>query len=99
MHRDDVIGLLFDKEAVRNGAIWRYVGNQKGMDYVHIIIRDDPFSHKFSWMAHTKMHSVKGVGRIDAFNEGESSSLNKAMLDCLDSFERAAAMINGASDG
>ena len=94
MHRDDVIGLLFDKYQSSNGhTIWRYIGSKKGMDYVYMRVHEN--ERRFVWAVDVNNKLDSGE-MVSATNTGESPSPSAAMLACLDSFERAVAMINGA---
>ena len=95
MHRDDVIGLLFDKDQNQYGhTIWRYTGSAKGMDYTYM--RVTAHTQGFFWAMDVDKRLGDGT-KVHATNNGKSPSPSAAMLACLDSFERAVAMINGAS--
>ena len=94
MHRDDVIGLLFDKDKSADGhTIWRYTGSTKGMDYAYMRVYEN--KQRFFWGVDVNNKLAAGE-MVSVTNTGESPSSSAAMLDCLDSFERAVAMINGA---
>ena len=94
MHRDDVIGLLFDKDQGSDGhTIWRYIGSKKGMDYAYMRVHEN--KRRFVWAVDVNKKLAAGE-MVSVTNTGESLSSADAMLACLDSFERAVAMINGA---
>ena len=94
MNRDDVIGLLFDKEEETDGYTrWRYIGSAKGMDYTYMRVSDN--GEGIFWTVDVDKNLGNGA-KVHVRHSGKSASPTDAMLACLDSFERAVAMINGA---